>query len=72
MTYSSTTPLLLLFVVALTALLSSADAAKRGYYRHAQVERHASNYHRLHDLLSIGNDPNQDIRTNVLLNMEGI
>ena len=30
------------------------------------------NYHRLHDLLSIGDDPSEDIFANVALNMEGI
>ena len=30
------------------------------------------NYHRLHDVLAINDDPNEDIRTNILLNMEGI
>lgn len=27
---------------------------------------------RLHEILSIGSDPNEDIRTNVLLNMAGV
>lgn len=30
------------------------------------------NYHRLHESLSIGDNPNEDIRANVFLNMEGL
>ena len=31
-----------------------------------------NHFRRLHDILAIGDDPNEDIRTNILLNMEGI
>jgi hypothetical protein len=40
------------------------------------VVRHASSdlyrIERLHSMLQIGSNPNEDIRTNVLLNMEGL
>lgn len=49
----------------LSALLTASEA-KRG----AQLK--PSGFHPLHQALKIGNDPNQDIRANILLNMEGL
>lgn len=40
----------------------------------AIVSRHAdrNRIQYLHNILHIGNNPNEDIRTNILLNMEGL
>lgn len=63
--------LLLLMVLALCAeaLFREASAPKNFG---TVVDTRARSYRRLHEILSIGDDPNEDIRTNILLNMEGL
>lgn len=62
----------ILFAILLVAcfLQQQAEAARGrkfgfGLSRNADIRR-------LQEELSIGDDPNEDIRTNILLNMEGI
>jgi len=62
-------------ILALVAVLLKVVEARR---RDANarfgtvVDTRARSYRRLHEILSIGDDPSEDIRTNILLNMEGL
>jgi len=63
----------LMIVAAALALVPSTHAASRfASSGGSHQAKNRNNYRRLHELLSIGDDPNEDIRTNILLNMEGI
>jgi hypothetical protein len=57
----------LLFFVLLA--LSQVEAKSE----HAAAIHRKGNfgYHRLHEVLKIGNNPNEDIRANIFMNMEG-
>jgi hypothetical protein len=57
-------------LVLLVALLSVGAEAKR--FGAVQSLPSSNSVQRLHEILCIGSNPNEDIRTNVLLNMEGI
>lgn len=61
----------LVILLTLTRKDTAVEAARRSTHFAAAV-RNPANYHRLHQKLSIGDDPREDIRTNILLNMEGI
>lgn len=60
-------------IVATLAVLAVVAVEAR---RFGAVQRSprppANTVQRLHEVLAISDDPNEDIRTNVLLNMEGI
>ena len=65
------TALLLLCVAA--TMLPQVEAGRLFFGRSSAIAQPPRNtYHRLHDVLGIGNDPNEDIRANVILNMEGL
>jgi hypothetical protein len=70
--------MLLLLALLLVASLSiqGAEARFRDVHGGAKfgtvVDTRGRSYRRLHEILSIGDDPSQDIRTNILLNMEGL
>jgi hypothetical protein len=70
--------MLLLLVLLLASFLSiqSVEARFRDVHGGAKfgtvVDTRGRSYRRLHEILSIGDDPSQDIRTNILLNMEGL
>jgi hypothetical protein len=59
-----------LLLTLLVSLLSVSTEGAVVQISPVAYKRYAS--HPLHDLLAIGDDPNQDIRANILLNMEGI
>lgn len=64
-------------LIALVAMMTLVDAGRFGFGAVPASSSSLSyatgnSVRRLHDTLGIGNDPNQDIRTNRLLNMEGI
>jgi hypothetical protein len=70
-------------IAALFFVVSTVDATSRhggstssnshGVNRHESPARGNGYYRRLHDILHIKeDDPNQDIRTNIILNMEGL
>jgi archaellum component FlaG (FlaF/FlaG flagellin family) len=57
-----------LLVLSTVAVVATTDAKRFG----GAIQRSTPNtVQRLHQILSIGNDPNEDIRTNRLLNLEG-
>jgi len=58
----------------IAALVAVAEARRFGGGGGAAIQRVPASKNavqRLHEILSIGNDPREDIRTNRLLNMEG-
>jgi len=60
-------------IAAFAALVVvTVEAGRFGASQRSPSTRPANTVQRLHEVLSISNDPNEDIRTNVLLNMEGI
>jgi hypothetical protein len=70
-------PMLLLLALLLASLsIQSVEARFRDVHGTAKfgtvVDTRGRSYRRLHEILSIGDDPSQDIRTNILLNMEGL
>lgn len=63
---------LLFLVVFVTMMVAWASVSRGSTSRGAFASRNV-NYHRLlHEALAIGDDPTEDIRTNILLNMEGL
>lgn len=59
------------FLLALLFTMTASTDAKRGATT-LILNRRGSGYHPMHDELRIGNNPNEDIRANILLNMEGL
>jgi hypothetical protein len=58
---------------AVAATTNSQNAAVTNHRRHQESSGGNSYYRHLHDILRINeDDPNQDIRTNIILNMEGL
>jgi hypothetical protein len=68
--------LLALLLASFLSIQSVAGARFRDVHGGAKfgtvVDTRGRSYRRLHEILSIGDDPSQDIRTNILLNMEGL
>ena len=66
----------LLTTLFLTLLAAQLAAAARGpfFKRSAAIAqpRGSGSYHRLHEVLGIGDNHNEDIRANIILNMEGL
>lgn len=71
MTSTTFATLMLTIALILFALTAPTLAARKSSSLFVPGSRH-NDYRRLHELLSIGDNPNEDIRTNILLNMEGI
>lgn len=53
-------------------LLFTEVVARRGVRNSLMQLNARSAYHPLHDLLAIGDNPSEDIRANIFLNMEGL
>lgn len=54
-------------------LLLFTEVVARRAVRNSLMQLNArSAYHPLHDLLAIGDNPSEDIRANIFLNMEGL
>jgi hypothetical protein len=66
-----TTPTILALYLFLLSLLL-LPAAEASAVVSTSHNSHLYRIQHLHAVLNIGNDPNEDIRTNVALNMEGI
>lgn len=62
-----------LFVfVLLSIVFAPVVQARAGRGRFLESGERVDNIHKLHKALHIGDDPTEDIRTNIMLNMEGI
>lgn len=71
MTMISLPSLLTLLVIA-TVAFSSVDAGTASKQKMIQPRAGSLKFHALHQMFSIGDDPNEAIHTNILINMEGL
>ena len=69
---STTTMFQVARLLTLLLLIVGAEAGRGTQLQTATATSIHLNIQRLQQILEIGNDPNQAIRTNVLLNMEGL
>jgi hypothetical protein len=62
----------LLVLLLLSIVFAPVVKARAGRGRFLESGERVDNIHKLHKALHIGDDPTEDIRTNIMLNMEGI